>query len=94
MNIVLSVLFARVISSFYNYKKVLNKVFKKYPKTIIKRYYILVIFETIISSLLTYIISTLLSINPVLVKINIDIILLIISFYIKNSLIFGGVNEK
>ena len=94
LNIVLSVLFARVISSFYNYKKVLNKVFKKYPKTIIKRYYILVIFETIISSLLTYIISTLLSINPVLVKINIDIILLIIIFYIKNSLIFGGVNEK
>ena len=94
LNIIASVIIARVISTIYNYKRVLNKVFKKYKEETIKRYYLLVIFETIICSLLTYITSTLLSINPVLVKINIDIILLIIAFYIKNNLIFGGVNEK
>lgn len=90
--IIIGTVFARILSSFYNYLMNRNAVFKSDKKgmdskTFIK-YYLLVVVQMIVSSSLVFIGYRLLQIEELLVKIPVDVILFMINYFVQKKFIF------
>ncbi|MHB1454391.1 MAG: GtrA family protein [Saccharofermentanales bacterium] len=97
--ILISTIFARAISSLYNYFANRNLVFKSkgsIKKTLIK-YYVLCVLQILISAAAVSAIYKLTGLPEVMVKLIVDTLLFILSFTIQRSFIFtiksGGNNE-
>ena len=91
--IIVSTILARILSSFYNYLINSRVVFKKYSSKMFFKYYLLVIIQMIISSLLVYLINKfLLDLFATFIKFFVDIVLFVINYFIQKRIIFveGG----
>lgn len=90
--IFLATFFARLLSSFINYKTNQKIVFKSNSKNTLFRYYTLCIIQLIVSALLVTILSYLLSAGSGLqtvVKMFVDLFLFFISFQIQKKWVFS-----
>ncbi len=95
-SIVISAVSARVCSSFINYLINRNVVFKngnnKFDKKTFIQYYILVIIQLLLSTVLTLIFSKIININVTIIKIIIDVGIFIVNFLIQKLIIFRKIN--
>lgn len=88
-NIIVSTILARVLSSLYNYFMNSRLVFKKYSKSSIYKYYLLVIIQMFISAFLVNGISGLFSkANDTVIKFFVDILIFIVNYFIQKELVF------
>ncbi len=88
-SIILSTILARILSSFYNFVINSKFVFQKYSKKMFFSYYVLVIIQMILSSLLVYLINKfLISVFATIIKFFVDIILFVINYFIQKLVIF------
>lgn len=92
----LATVFARVISSIYNYFVNANLVFKKKNSSSFVKYFILVIIQMLVSGTgVTYLARLLPHISEVLIKVVVDAIIFVVNFIVQRELIFiGKKNEK
>lgn len=86
--ILISTIFARIISSIYNY--LINKklIFKKSSKSSIIKYFILVIIQMFISGYTVTFLDSILNITTTLIKIVVDTIIFFINFIIQREWVF------
>ena len=88
-NILVSTILARIISSLYNYFINSKYVFKKYNKSSIIKYYILVIVQMFVSGISVTLLSNLLpSINDSIIKVFVDIIIFIVNYIVQKEVVF------
>ena len=88
-SIILSTILARILSSFYNFVINSKFVFQNYSKKMFFSYYVLVIIQMILSSLLVYLINKfLISVFATIIKFFVDIILFVINYFIQKLVIF------
>ena len=88
-NILVSTILARIISSLYNYFINSKYVFKKYNKSSIIKYYILVIIQMFVSGISVTLLSNLLpSINDSIIKVFVDIIIFIVNYIVQKEVVF------
>ncbi len=79
---------ARIISSIYNYFVNSKLVFKHMSKKSFGKYVILVIVQMLVSALSVNYLGRVLSINIVLIKVIIDIIIFMVNFVVQREFIF------
>lgn len=94
VSILVSTVFARVISSFFNYVLNRNVVFssddkKVMDKTTIIKYYALVIVQMLISAALVTVIFNLSGWNKTLIKMPVDVVIFIVNYIIQKKVIFN-----
>lgn len=92
--IVIATIIARIISSYINYLLNKNKVFNSNEgklKTVIK-YYILVVFQMLMSAFLVNNLYNILNFNATLIKIPVEFILFICNYLIQKIFIFKKTN--
>lgn len=88
-SIILATILARVLSSLYNFAINSKMVFKKYSKKMFFQYYLLVIIQMCVSSILVFIINTfIIKVFATVIKFFVDIILFIINYFIQKEVIF------
>ena len=95
ISIFVSTLFARIISSFFNYLMNRNAVFKNSnnkdtkadTKTLVK-YYILVVIQMCVSSVLVFGLHRITTINETIVKIPVDVFIFIVNYFVQKIYIF------
>ena len=88
-SIFLATVFARVISSLYNYFINSRFVFKNYHKKSIYGYYLLVLIQMIVSSSVVSVVSSILSfVNDTFIKFFVDIIIFVVNYFIQKKVIF------
>ena len=95
ISIFVATLCARVISSFFNYLINRNAVFKSNnnkeskvdTKTLVK-YYILVVIQMCVSSVLVFGFHKITTINETIVKIPVDVIIFIVNYFVQKLYIF------
>ncbi len=88
-SIIISTILARILSSLYNFIMNSKFVFKKYSKKMLVQYYILVIVQMLLSSILVYVINRfLLDTFATIIKFFVDIMLFIINYFIQKLFIF------
>ena len=92
--IILSTIFARIISSFYNYFVNASLVFKNKNNSSFIKYVLLCIIQMFISGICVNIIFKKLNINLIVIKLIVDIIIFIVNFIIQRKFIFVGEYEK
>ncbi len=95
-NIILSTIIARIISSFINYLLNKNKVFNSNEKTIntLIKYYGLVLIQMLVSALLVDNLYKTISINPIYIKIPVELFIFICNYLIQKIFIFKGKNDE
>lgn len=88
--IIISTIFARIISSFINYLLNRDKVFKSNEKnnTTVIKYYTLVIIQMLISAILVDNLYKLINANATLIKVPVEFGLFICNYLIQKLLIF------
>lgn len=88
---------ARIISSFFNYLLNKNAVFKSEKKgtdlSSLSKYYILVVVQMCVSSLLVFIIFKITNLNETIIKIPVDILLFVINYFVQKKWIFPNKKE-
>lgn len=94
VSILVSTVFARVISSFFNYVLNRNVVFssddkKVMDKTTLVKYYALVIVQMLISAALVTVIFNLSGWNKTLIKMPVDVVIFIVNYIIQKKVIFN-----
>ena len=88
-SIIISTICARILSSLYNFVVNSKFVFKKYSRGMLFKYYILVIIQMFVSSVMVYVINKYLVVTfAVIIKFFVDIILFIINYFIQKVVIF------
>lgn len=88
-SIIVATIIARILSSLYNFMINSKYVFKQYSKGMFIKYYILVIIQMLVSSLLVYFINKyLIDTFAVIIKFVVDIILFIINYFIQKGVVF------
>ena len=92
--IILSTIFARIISSFYNYFVNASLVFKNKNNSSFIKYVLLCIIQMFISGICVNFIFKKLNINLIVIKLIVDIIIFIVNFIIQRKFIFVGEYEK
>lgn len=89
LSILLSTVFARILSSLYNYFINSRVVFKSYTKSSLIKYYILVILQMFASAFFVSLFNNMFrSINATIIKFFVDIAIFIVNYVIQNYLIF------
>lgn len=87
--IIIATIFARILSSLYNYHFSSHLVFKKYSSIIFKRYLLLVIINMFTSSIIVYLINKhFIDTYAVIIKLVVDTIIFIINYLIQKKVIF------
>lgn len=87
--IILATVLARIISSLCNYYLNSRHVFKKYNKSSIFKYYVLVVIQMCVSASSVYILNLIFkSTYDFLIKIAVDIVIFIINYLIQRRFIF------
>lgn len=86
--ILLSTIFARIISSIYNYLVNRKIVFKSNDKNSIYKYFLLSIIQMFASGIIVNYLFKLININLTVLKIVVDLIIFIINFVIQREFVF------
>lgn len=88
--ILIATVFARVLSSLYNYNVNKRGVFKRKEKSsaTLIRYYVLCVIQTILSGVGVYLLYRWLRFNETGIKIIVDVILFFLSFQIQREWVF------
>ena len=93
-SIFLATICARVISSFFNYLINRNAVFKGNnkegnadTKTLVK-YYILVVIQMCVSSVLVFGLHKITTINETIVKVPVDVFIFMVNYFVQKKYIF------
>lgn len=82
---------ARAISSVFNYYVNRELVFKDHSRSSLLKYFLLVIFQIALSSLLVYLLFLLLEgENTVFLKVVVDSVLFFLSYFVQKHMIFKG----
>lgn len=84
----ISTIFARILSSLYNFMINSKLVFKKMNNNSLSKYFILVFFQMFVSATIVNLLAHLSHLNVVIIKIVIDLIIFIINFIIQREWIF------
>ena len=87
-NIILSTILARIISSFINYLLNKDKVFKSSEKNALFKYYLLVIVQMLVSATLVDKVYNMVSINPTIIKVPIELFLFLCNYFMQKYYIF------
>ena len=88
-SIIVSTICARILSSLYNFIINSKLVFRKFSRTMIIKYYVLVFIQMCLSSILVYLINKFLIYTlAVIIKFFVDIILFIVNYFIQKIYIF------
>ena len=90
IEIVISTILARIVSSLYNYFLNRDKVFKSKEtnyKTMLK-YYLLVIVAMFLSGISVKLLNSIISIDESIIKMFVDSIIFIINYYVQKLFIF------
>ncbi len=87
-NIILATIIARIISSLINY--ILNKdhVFLSKERKTIFKYYLLVIIQMLVSATLVNRVYSLITINPTIIKVPVELFLFLLNYFIQKYYIF------
>lgn len=86
----ISTVIARILSSLYNYFINSKMVFKKYSKSSIYKYFILVVVMMLVSAFVVNAIGKIYPDNLVLIKIIVDVIIFIMNYVIQREWVFKG----
>lgn len=87
--IIMATIFARILSSLYNFALNSKIVFKKYSTKMFLKYYALVIIQMCVSCILVYFINKyLINTFATLIKFVVDIVLFIINYFIQKKIVF------
>lgn len=84
----MATIFARIISSLFNYLMNYKVVFKKKNNKSFLCYYLLVIFQMFMSGLITNYFYTIIDNHVILIKIIIDSLIFIVNFLVQKYYIF------
>ena len=85
----MATIFARILSSLYNFALNSKIVFKKYSTKMFFKYYALVIIQMCVSCILVYFINKyLINAFATLIKFVVDIVLFIINYFIQKKIVF------
>lgn len=84
----IATIFARILSSIYNFMINSKLVFKKMDSNSLAKYFILVFFQMFVSATIVNLLSHVSYLNIVIIKIIIDLIIFIINFIIQREWIF------
>ena len=87
-SIILGTIISRIISSFINYLLNRNKVFKSSEKNTLYKYYLLVLIQMLVSATLVDKLYTLVSINPTIIKVPVELLLFLCNYIIQKYYIF------
>ncbi len=88
-SIFFSTVCARILSSLYNFVINSKFVFKKYSKKMLFKYYVLVVIQMFVSSILVYLINKyLIDTFAVIIKFFVDIILFVLNYFIQKIAVF------
>lgn len=88
-SIILATIFARILSSLYNFAINSKVVFKKNSKKMFLQYYLLVIIQMCVSGFLVFIINTfIINVFATVIKFFVDVTLFIINYFIQKEVIF------
>lgn len=88
-NIVLATVFARILSSLYNYFLNSRVVFKSYTKSSIFKYYLLAIIQMFVSAGAVSLLSGLFNkVNDTIIKFFVDIVIFIVNYFVQKEFIF------
>ncbi len=87
--IIVSTILARILSSLYNFALNSKLVFQKYSPRMLVKYYILVIIQMCVSSILVYFINRfLIDTFATVIKLFVDIVLFVINYFIQKIIVF------
>lgn len=87
--IIMATILARILSSLYNYYLSSRKIFKNYSKKILLKYYLLVVFNMFLSSIIVYLINKFIIPDYVsIVKIVVDFLIFILNYFISKRVIY------
>lgn len=87
--IIYSTIFARIISSLYNYLVNSRLVFKKSKRSSIIKYFILVVVQMFASGFIVDLLSkNVFTFNPTLIKIIVDSVIFVVNFFIQREWVF------
>ncbi len=88
-SIILATIFARILSSLYNFAINSKVVFKKNSKKMFLQYYLLVVIQMCVSGFLVFIINTfIINVFATVIKFFVDVTLFIINYFIQKEVIF------
>ncbi len=88
-SIIIATIFARVLSSLYNFFINSRFVFQKYSKTMLIKYYILVFIQMCVSSMLVYLINKfLINTLAIIIKFFVDFTLFVVNYFVQKIVIF------
>lgn len=88
-SIILATIFARILSSLYNFAINSKVVFKKNSKKMFLQYYLLVVIQMCVSGFLVFIINTfVINVFATVIKFFVDVTLFIINYFIQKEVIF------
>lgn len=80
---------SRILSSLFNYMVNRGIVFKSNSKNTLIRYYVLCIIQMLVSAYGVHMIYSLVGQNEVLIKVLVDTILFMVSFYVQREWVFN-----
>jgi len=87
--IFVATILARILSSLYNFIINSKYVFKNYSPKMLIKYYVLVVVQMLVSSLLVYFINKyLLNLFATLIKFFVDIVLFIVNYFVQKHIVF------
>lgn len=86
--IIIATIIARIISSLYNFKINAKMVFRNINNKSLIRYAILVLFQMLVSALGVQYLSKFASINVVVIKVIVDLVIFVVNFVIQREFVF------
>ncbi len=88
-SILLATICARILSSLYNYFVNSRVVFKKYTKTSLIKFYILVVVQMFASAFFVSTFDKIFSsVNTTIIKFFVDVVIFVVNYVIQNYVIF------
>lgn len=85
---------ARVLSSLFNYTVNRNIVFRSNSKYTLIKYYSLSLFQMLVSAVGVYLLFDFIGINEVVIKIIVDALLFVVSFYVQREWVFKKLKPR
>lgn len=87
--IIVATILARILSSLYNFVLNSKVVFKQYSRRMFFKYYVLVVIQMVVSSILVYFINRfLVNMFATVIKFFVDIGLFVINYFVQKKLVF------
>lgn len=88
-SIFISTVIARIVSSLFNYYLNSRKVFQRYDRSSIFKYYALVVVQMIASASFVFLLKNLFDAVPsVILKVFVDTVIFLVNYYVQKRYIF------